>query len=84
MVVNEIKLTVATETGERFFFSELQSVERASISRDPDSNDDAVLIALSIDGNNSCGDSSHYGTKKAIIAYAVNKSELIRKNAMQF
>ena len=25
--VNKIKLTVATETGERFFFSELQGIE---------------------------------------------------------
>ena len=60
--INELQSTLVTRTHKRLVFAELQGVERASIFRKNDPNDDAMLILLLIDGKNFCWNACHSGS----------------------
>jgi hypothetical protein len=53
--VDKIKVPIVTRTHERFVLAEKKGVVGASIFRESDSNDDAILLALPVDGKNFCG-----------------------------
>ena len=53
--VNEIKPTVVTGAEQRLAGAKNKGVERASIFRERNPDNDMKVVALSIDGNNFCG-----------------------------
>jgi hypothetical protein len=57
--IDEVKTAVVTRADERLLFTKRQGVERASKFSKHDLDDDQVLIALSINGENFGYDGSH-------------------------
>jgi hypothetical protein len=53
--INEIKPTVVTGAEQRLAGAKNQGVERASIFRERNPDNNMKLVALPIDGNNFCG-----------------------------
>jgi hypothetical protein len=50
--IDQVKTPVVTRADERFFFTESQRIERTSEFPKHDLNDDQILVALFIDGEN--------------------------------
>jgi hypothetical protein len=57
--IDEVKAAIVTRADERLLFTERESIERASKFSKHDLDDDQVLIALFINGENFGYDGSH-------------------------
>ena len=58
--INEIKAALVTGTYKRLVLAENQGLERASIFRELNSNDDVELVALPVDSKNFCRNRGHW------------------------
>jgi hypothetical protein len=57
--IDQIKATLVTRTDKRLVFAENKGLERTSIFRQGNSNDDVELVSLSIDSKNFCWNRGH-------------------------